>query len=231
MANEPKKIDTFENRLKEAIHLRGLRAVDLSEKTGISKQRISQYTNGVYEAKQRALYLLAKELSVSEAWLMGYDVPINRLDETLFHDKTVPQNKENMQDFYPLEIVKVPLLGEISCGRPIFANEDRECYMKLGTSIHADFCLTARGDSMINARINDGDVVFIRKQSAVDNGDIAAVIIDDETTLKRVYYYPDQQKLVLQAENPKYEPFVYVGLELESIEILGKAVGFQSDII
>ena len=60
---------------------------------------------------------------------------------------------------------------------------------------------------------------------------IAAVIIGDEATLKRVYYYPDKQKLVLQAENPKYEPFVYVGSELDEINIIGKAIAFQSDVI
>ena len=96
--------------------------------------------------------------------------------------------------------------------------------------IDADFCLTAKGDSMINARIYDGDIVFIKKMPIVDNGDIAAVIIDDEATLKRVYYYPEKNKLVLQAENPKYEPFVYLNEELEQIRILGKAVYFMSKL-
>lgn len=83
---------------------------------------------------------------------------------------------------------------------------------------------------MIGARIKDGDIVFCVEQSMVDNGEIAAVIIGDEATLKRVYYYPEKGKLVLQAENPKYEPFVYVGEELNQIRIIGKAVAFQSDI-
>ena len=83
---------------------------------------------------------------------------------------------------------------------------------------------------MINARIQDGDIVFIRKQSTVDNGEIAAVIIDDEATLKRIYYYPDKKKLILQAENPSYEPFVYIGEELNQVRVLGKAIAFQSDI-
>lgn len=83
---------------------------------------------------------------------------------------------------------------------------------------------------MIGARIYDGDIVFVRKQSTVDNGEIAAVLIDDEATLKRVYYYPDKNKLVLSPENPKYEPFVYIGEELSEVRILGKAVAFQSVI-
>ena len=131
----------------------------------------------------------------------------------------------------PVTTKKIPLLGEIACGEPIFACEDRESYIEAGTNIAADFCLRARGDSMINARILEGDIVFIRKQDMVQNGEIAAVIIDDEATLKRVYYYPQRKKLLLNAENPKYEPLMYVGEELDHIRILGKAVAFQSDVI
>ena len=76
----------------------------------------------------------------------------------------------------------------------------------------------------------DGDIVFIREQPMVNNGEIAAVIIDDEATLKRVYYYPEKQKLMLVPENTKYEPLVYIGEELEQIRILGLAVAFQSDL-
>jgi repressor LexA len=125
---------------------------------------------------------------------------------------------------------RIPLLGEIACGEPIFADETRESYVMSGTDLQVDFCLRARGDSMINARILDGDIVFIRKQDIVDNGEIAAVIIGDEATLKRVYYYPEENKLVLAAENPAYPPLVYDGAKLDEIRILGKAVAFQSDV-
>ena len=84
---------------------------------------------------------------------------------------------------------------------------------------------------MTGARIYDGDVVFIRSQSSVDNGEIAAVIINDEATLKRVYYYPTEGKLVLSPENPRYAPLVYVGRELDSVKIIGKAVAFQSVVL
>ena len=83
---------------------------------------------------------------------------------------------------------------------------------------------------MIGARIYDGDLVFIREQYTVDNGEIAAVIINDEATLKRVYYYPEEAKIILSPENPKYAPLVYINEELNSIKILGKAVAFQSII-
>ena len=96
--------------------------------------------------------------------------------------------------------------------------------------IDADFCLRAKGESMIGARILDGDLVFIRSQSQVDNGEIAAVLIGDEATLKRIYYYPQQNRLMLNAENPAFAPLIYIGDELEQIKILGKAVAFQSPL-
>lgn len=127
-----------------------------------------------------------------------------------------------------VEVQRVPLLGRIACGEPILADESFECYVEVGTRIRCDFCLKAHGDSMVNARIHDGDIVFIRQQDNVENGEIAAVLIDDEATLKRVFDSAD--RVILQAENPKYEPLVYVGEEKNHVRILGKAVAFQSDV-
>ena len=127
---------------------------------------------------------------------------------------------------------RMPLrLGKIACGEPIYAEREYEEYVYTGGAEGADFCLKAEGDSMIGARIHDGDVVFIRSQEMVDNGEIAAVIINDEATLKRVYFYPEENKLILTPENPRYAPLVYINDELDSIKILGKAVAFQSKII
>ena len=108
------------------------------------------------------------------------------------------------------------------------ADQQYDSFILAEADIDADYCLTASGDSMINARIFDGDIVFVKKQDMVDNGDIAVVIIDDDVTLKRVFYYPETQTLRLQAENPQYKPFVFTGEELEHVHILGKAVFFQS---
>ena len=84
---------------------------------------------------------------------------------------------------------------------------------------------------MIGARIFDGDIVFIRAQDMVENGEIAAVVIEDEATLKRVYFYPEKSKLILSPENPKYEPLVFIGEELNAVKILGKAVAYQSRLL
>ena len=118
------------------------------------------------------------------------------------------------------------MLGEIACGDPIYAEREYEAYVEASSDIQADFCLTAKGDSMINARIFDGDVVFIRQQPDVDNGEIAAVCIGDEVTLKRVYKYPN--RLELRPENPTHKVKSYEGEQLYNIRILGKAVAFQS---
>lgn len=136
----------------------------------------------------------------------------------------------NYSNIYPIKTKKIPLLGEIACGKPIFANEERELYIDANESIQADFCLECKGDSMIGARIYNGDIVFIKSQPVVENGEIAAVIIDDEATLKRVYYYRENNKLSLVAENSKYPPLIYEGEELDHVRILGKAVAFQSRV-
>lgn len=126
------------------------------------------------------------------------------------------------------ETRKIPLVGTIACGAPILADENIEEYVSIPKHIHADFALTCKGDSMINARIFDGDIVYIRQQETVENGEIAAVLIDGEATLKRVKIYEDH--IVLEPENPMYKPYSYWNEEITSLRILGKAVAFTSAI-
>lgn len=126
------------------------------------------------------------------------------------------------------EMRKVPLIGSIACGAPILADEHIEDYVDIPRHISADFALTCKGDSMINARIFDGDIVYIRQQDSVDNGQIAAVLIDSEATLKRVKLYEDH--ISLEPENPQYRPIVLWGEEMNSVRIIGKAVAFTSAI-
>lgn len=136
-----------------------------------------------------------------------------------------------LDNLYYIDKKKFPLLGEVACGEPIYVDEDRESYIMAGTDIKADFCLKCKGDSMINARIQDGDIVFIRKQDIVNNGEIAAIIIDHEATLKRFYYYKDQNMVILKPENPKYQDIILTGEQLDNVRVLGKAIAFQSDVI
>lgn len=125
--------------------------------------------------------------------------------------------------FTPLpEMESVPLVGRIACGEPITAEENLEGYVSIPAAWHATFTLKCCGDSM-EPTIHDGDLVAIRKDVQVENGQIAAVRIGDEATLKHLYLYPD--KVVLQPENPCYEPIVKIGEEMNDVTIEGKAVG------
>ena len=220
-------MNNFNERLKQAMKLKNMTQSELCEKTGIPKSAMSQYVSGAFTPKQERTYLIAKALNVNESWLLGYDdISMDREPE---RDRlsALMQKYDNIK---PIKLKRFPMLGEIACGKPIFADEDREHYIMADMDIDADFCLTAKGDSMINARIYNGDIVFIKEMPIVENGDIAAVIIEDEATLKRVYYYPDDNMLQLVAENPKYKPLVYQGPELDTIRILGRAVYFMSAV-
>lgn len=126
------------------------------------------------------------------------------------------------------EMRKIPLLGRIACGAPILAEEHIEEYIDIPKTIHADFALTCQGDSMINARIFDGDIVYIRQQDTVDSGEIAAVLIDNSATLKRIRIFDDH--ISLEPENPQYRPIVLWGEEMNTIRILGKAIAFTSAV-
>jgi repressor LexA len=123
---------------------------------------------------------------------------------------------------------RIPMLGTIAAGEPILAEGHCEYYVEANQDVNADFCIKVKGDSMINARILDGDFVFIRKQPDVEDGEIAAVMINGEATLKRVYKMPG--RIQLRAENPRFEPIYVIEEDHSDVKILGKAVLFQSDV-
>ena len=212
-------MSVFSKRMQETMKLRGIKASQLAEQTGLSKARISQYVNGRYHPKWDGMVRLAAVLQVSPAWLMG-----ETDDPATAPEAPMPEN------VHPLSLRSYPVLGDIACGSPIFAYNDGEGGYVTAAETTADFCLTAKGDSMVNARICDGDEVFIQRTDMVNNGEIAAVAVDDEATLKRVFYYPDEQKLVLQPENPAYRPLTFTGEELNHVHILGRAVAVQAKL-
>lgn len=204
-------------RIKEIRKSKKITAKELAVNVNVAESTMSLYENGKREPDYKTLLNIAQYLDVSVDYLLGKESDASA-------DYQLPSNVR------PITTKRFPMLGEIACGEPIFANENHEAYIDASADIQADFCLTAKGDSMIGARIHDGDVVFIKSQPMVNNGEIAAVIIDDEATLKRWYYYPEKGKLVLNPENPAYEPLVYVGEELNAIRCLGKAVCFMSNL-
>ncbi|MBE6585725.1 MAG: helix-turn-helix domain-containing protein [Ruminococcaceae bacterium] len=206
------------HRLKEAMSIRGIRATALAEATGLSKARISQYTHGVYSPNGDALCRLANALSVSEAWLLGKS---DRMEPQL---TILPEGLERVR-YRPF-----PVLGDIACGAPLLAVEQMDEFISAPEDTDADFILVAKGDSMIDARIFDGDEVFIKHTDMVNNGEIAAVILDDEATLKKFFYYPEENRLVLQPANPKYDPMIYQDEDLNRVRIVGRAVSVLSKL-
>lgn len=216
------KKSSTSKRLKEIMRNRGMRQVDIlntikpiAEATGVrfEKNDLSQYVSGKVEPSQQKLTVLSKALGVSETWLMGYD------------DIDAIINRH--PDLHPFRKIRsVPILGTIACGTPIWAEENFEGYIGIDP-MHMDgeFALICKGDSMIDAEIHDGDIVLMKKVPDVEDGEIAAVLIDNEATLKRVY--KKENLLVLQPCNRNYSPIVYSYDEAEDngIQIIGECVG------
>ena len=230
LLSDYKRGDTMLQLYKNIKHRRkelGMTQTDLAKKLGYTdKSMISKIENGSIDLPQSKIISFAEVLNISPSDLMGWEEPspANKLDYSKISNIMPLPYKEGRT---------VPLIGSIACGTPILADENIEKEIQLPEDILADFCLRCKGDSMINARIYDGDIVFIRKQPMVENGEIAAVLIDEmadvsEATLKRVYIYED--KIMLIAENPAYPPMVYSNEDMNSVRIAGKAVAFLSRV-
>ncbi len=203
---------TVNDRIKTRRKELGLDADNVAKELGISRATYYRYeSKDIEKVPISALTPLAKILQTTPEYLMGWtDTP-------------------SYSNIFPVSKKKIPMLGKIACGTPIMAEEVFEGYVQCGSDIHVDFCLRAQGDSMINARIYDGDIVFIKQQPEVENGEIAAVSIDDEVTLKRVYI--TQDTIELRAENPKFRPIIIRKDDFHQVRILGKAIAFQGEVI
>lgn len=194
---------TVGERIRDRRRELGLSADHVAKALGKDRSTYYRYeSNDIENMPMSILQPLAKILGVSEAFLISgrHEVPTKR----------------------------IPVLGCIAAGDPVLADEQYGEYVEVGDGggVQVDFCLRVKGDSMIDARIQDGDLVFVRKQSTVENGEIAVVLIDDEATLKR--FYKTDAGVILKPENSKYEPLFYTDEDFKDVRILGKAVMFQS---
>ncbi len=206
--------NSMANRIRDLRAKHGLTLEQVANEVGVGKSTVRKWETGLISNMRRdKIASLAKALHTTPGYLMGWDE----------HPDALPENVIPMP-----EMKRIPLIGNIACGAPILAEEHIEDHVDIPTHIHADFALTCKGDSMINARIYDGDVVYIRRQESVENGEIAAVLIDEEATLKRVRLFDDH--IALEPENPLYRPLVYWGEEMNNVHILGKAVAFTSAV-
>lgn len=203
---------SFGSKLRAARKAKQLTQKELAAKIKAAHNSISNWENDQNMPDPDTIQNLCWALDVEPNYFFSVDSSL-----------PLPRN------IIPLpEMQRIPLLGSIACGSPILAEEHIEDYVDIPRNIHADFALTCKGDSMINARIFDGDIVYIRQQPSVDNGEIAAVLIDGDATLKRVRLFDDH--ISLEPENPMYKPLVYWGDEMNTVHILGKAVAFTSMI-
>ena len=187
----------------------GLTVEELAKKMGYKdKSSISKIENGKADIPQSKVIAFARALNTTTAYLMGIDTA---------KERSIPAG------FQPLpKRDRIPRVGQIACGTPILAEENVEAYDKVPSDWHADFTLLCQGDSM-EPKIKDGDVVAIHSQPMVENGEVAAVLIDGEATLKRVFLFDDH--IELRAENPTFPTILRIGEDMNTITIEGKAVG------
>jgi repressor LexA len=208
---------TTGERMKQRRKEIGFSAEKVAERLGVSPATIYRYEKGdIEKVPVDSLAELAKILQTTPAYLMGWE------------EQPTPKPTSPAPippGFMPMpKMKKVPLIGAIACGDPITALQNREGDVNVPENVRCDFALKCHGDSMVGAGIHDGDVVYIHIQPEVENGEIAAVRIGDEATLKRVYYSGDT--LTLMPANAAYAPLVYTGETLNEVKIEGRAVGW-----
>ena len=197
----------------------GLNQVQFAQIAGVSDKAVSTWANDLKIPRMGAIQKIADHFGIKKS-----DIIEDQSKEIGSYDDLPPYA-------LPVASKRIPLIGAIACGEPILAQADIDTFAVVGSAVECDFALRCQGDSMINARIYDGDVVFIKKQEFVDDGTIAAVLLDDEATLKRVYKLADG-RVELRAENPKFKSIIVGGEdETRTFRILGKAVAFQSTVI
>ena len=193
---------------------------EMAQEVQVSRQTLSRYETGIIQnIPSDKIEIIAKILNTTPAYLMGWDESPNPSAWERYPDSGIMP---------PPNMVKKPLIGTIACGTPILAVENILGVYDVPDHIKCDFILQCTGDSMIGAHIANGSYVYIREQPMVEQGEIGAVLIDGEATLKRVYYDKSNNILTLNEENPKSPPLVYVGETLENIKIIGKAVGYTT---
>lgn len=207
----------------------GLSAEEIAQKIGVSPATIYRYESGdIKSPRSSVLRPIAKALDMDLYDLVGWDQFI--LDD--FDDKESSnfQLCSKYPDLIPisqLKLRRVPVIGEIAAGVPITANREYDEYIEVPDTADArkyDLSLRVKGDSM-KPRYLDGDLVFIRCQPDVRDGQIAAVVVGGEATLKRVYHAPGGVQLI--SENPEYSPMFYTEDDVNDIHLIGLAVGFM----
>ncbi len=205
----------------------GERIRDLRKQAGYTQSEFIDILKKEYNLKADRVMLSKWECSKQCPHIETLKCIANALGVSLDYLNGIEDKpKAIIKNITQLHETQMPMYGNIACGSPIECNTDFDIETLSGNIVNGDFCVVAKGDSMINARIFEGDIVTIRRQSVVENGEIAAVVIGDEATLKRVYYI--ENGIMLVPENPAYKPMVFTGEECQNVIVLGKAVSMQT---
>ena len=203
----------FSLRIRELREKAQMSQQQLADAIGAqSRSTISMYESGNREPDLETFEALADVFNVPLAYIVGDDS-----QETL----SVP-------GILPIRKKRIPLLGDIAAGEPILAQESYEDYILADGHMPCDFALKVKGDSM-EPLLFDGDIVFVREQPDVLDGQIAVVLVDDSATLKVLYHIPDGIQLV--SKNSAYAPMIYAGLHASAVRVLGLAVQYTRGLI
>lgn len=207
---------TFSIRFKQCLKEKNIKQAELARSTKITPSSISDWSKGKYTPKRDKLQIIADYLSVNPAWLMG--------ESDTMDVETIDTNSYNSND-YSADVSKLPILGTICAGDGVYIEEEYDEHIFIDQGMRADFALRVKGNSMIEAGIFDGDLVFIRQQNSVRNGKIAAVRLTEwnEASLKKIFVKNDN--VILYPCNPDYEPIV-----TRNVEIIGECVGVYREL-
>ncbi len=211
------EMSSFAARLREALSARNMTQAALAHASGLSKSSISRYLSGAWQGKQAAVHALAAALNVSESWLIGYDVPMERLDFTVYPEPpqlATPQPPVN----------RLPLLHNMVHGENLLDPQNTIAFLPAPAGVRCDFFLRCPDDSMAGAGLRKGDTVFLRAQNTVESGEIAAVRTGNKITLRYAYLAAD--RITLVAADSAYPPDSFADTACGGAQIIGRAVGY-----
>lgn len=197
------------NRIKSRRKELELTQEQVGNIVGVNKSTIQRYENGlIKELKMPVVQAIANALNVDLNWLV-----LKSENKSSITSNSKPTRKTKL----------IPLVGTVACGNPIYAEENIQEYISVDINDNVDFALYAKGDSMNNCKIDDGDIIYIRQQPVVENGEIALVLVDNSATIKRFYDYGDKIVLRPDSTNPTHKEQVYSKTEYNLL-IQGKVI-------
>lgn len=199
----------FSENLRSLLEASGKSQAELARHMGLATASVNDWVRGKKMPRMDKIDHICAFFAVKRSVLLERHNDLSDMKKVF----TLP-------NYVPLQKKKIPLLGKVAAGEPIYADEHIEEYLPVNEDVHADFALRIQGDSMINAGIEDGNIVFVKKQDEVEQGQIAVVLREDSATVKR--FYRTENMIQLISENPKYPPIIIQESDFQNVRILGR---------